>query len=360
VTAIAKASGIPADRLHGFEHGEVAPTGDEVLILADHFRKDFRFLLVDDAVDPDAGVEILFRQCGDELSVGDRLAIAEFVFLCRNEAFLESELGREKPEQPFIFTKRGTNRKRHGQECAAALRAHIGLSERHVIRDIYGTIRDLGIRVFRRRLENSRISGIFIRHPDAGRCILVNIAENMARQRFSAAHELGHALLDQEPVTISMIGEWPSNALVEIRANTFAADFLMPPGLLRSVTRDRWTDPAEVSTWAERLRVSVPALLSALYAAGLVDYEQRGSLRQNTPRPPEPPDPELEGELTAVQRTRKIALLDIGLSKRYVDLCFDGYLQGAISRGRLAEMLLANWAETVEIAELFGRRMGHA
>lgn len=358
VDSISASSGIPAERLGALERGQGEPTGDEILILADHFRKDFRFLLADDARDPDEGVELLFRERGDDLSPVDRVAIAEFAFLCRSEAMLEHELGVAGPGRAFSFRPRGGYFKGQGADCAAALRRHLDLSDKEIARDVFATIRALGMRVFRRRLENSNISGLYMNHPDAGPCILVNLAEGMARQRFSAAHELGHGLLDEKPITMSMVGEWSSADLVEVRANAFASHFLMPPALLGSVARDRWADPAEVSSWAGRLRVSVLALLSALHAAKLIDGDQRPSLRQAAPRPPEPPDPELEGSLIPAQAARKAALLDRGLSKRYVDLCFDAYNVSAISLGLLAEMLLATPGETVEVATLFGRSLG--
>jgi Zn-dependent peptidase ImmA (M78 family) len=358
LNSVSASSGIPAERLGALEYGGSEPTGDEILILADHFRKDFHFFLLDDARDPDEGVELLFRERGKELSPPDRLAIAEFAFLCRSEAMLERELGIVPPLPAFRFPVRGTFFKGQGEQCAAALRQHLALSDREVVRDLFDTIRRLGIRVFRRQLENSSISGLFMNHPEAGPCILVNLAEGMDRQRFSAAHELGHGLLDQKPITMSMIGEWTSTDLVEVRANTFASHFLMPPALLGSIQKERWADPAEVSSWAGRLRVSVPALLSALYAAKLIDSSQRVSLRQTARRPPEPPDPEREGNLTPAQKSRKAALLNHGLSKRYVDLCFDGYNQGVISLGLLAEMLLTTPGETAEIAALFGRSFG--
>jgi hypothetical protein len=156
-----------------------------------------------------------------------------------------------------------------------------------------------------------------------------------------------------------MVGEWNSGDLVEVRANTFASDFLMPPALLSDVDRAKWSDPNEVSSWAERLRVSVPALLSALFGAGLIDAPLRASLRLQVRRPPDPPDPELEGALTSTQIARKRAMLERGLSKSYVDLCFDAYAQGVISRGLLSEMLLATAGETNAIASLFGRVVAH-
>lgn len=359
IGSVASSTGIPQDRLGALEGGRIEPTGDEVLILADHYRKDFQYLLTDGAEDPDEGVELLFRERGDVLPQADRVAIAEFAFLCRSEAMLERELRLEPRRMAFEFRPRGEYRKGHGRDCAAALRKHLNLNDREGVRDVFATIRDMGIRVFRRRLENSNISGLFMNHPEAGRCILVNLAEGMARQRFSAAHELGHAILDADdaPITLSMLGGWNSAELAEVRANAFASHFLMAPGLLSAIPRDHLTNPAEVSAWAGRLRVSVPALLSAFHDARLIGAEQRSWLREAAQRPPEPPDPELEGALTPPQLERKQVLLERGLSGRYVGLAFEAFNAGRISLGLLTELLLSTPAETAEIAALFGRSL---
>lgn len=358
LATLSASSGISAARLVALEHAAEEPTGDEVLILADQFRKDFRFFLGDEAKDAEADVELLFRERPDELSPSDRVGIAEFVYLCRSQAALEGELG-IRPERPGLrFQPRGKYFIGHGSQCARAVRQHLGIGEQEVVRDVFAAMRDMGIRLFRRKLENSAISGLYINHPAAGPCVLVNLAEGLARQRFSAAHEWGHGLMDEKPIIMSMIGEWDSNTLVEVRANAFASQFLMPPALLTSIERARWEDPAEVSRWAGRLRVSVRALLAALVAANLIDGQQREILRSTVRRPPDPPDPELEGDFTTAQVERKKALLERGLSKGYVDLCFDAYTRKAISGGLLAEMLLTTSAGTHEIAALFGRSVG--
>ena len=352
---LAEASGIAVTRLIVLESGQDDPTGDELLILADCFRKDFRFFISDEATDPDDGVELLFREHGGDLSPSDRIAIAEFAYLCRCQAALERELGKARPAS-FKFQQRGSYFKQHGKECAEALRLHLKLGVRGVPRDLFAAMRDLGIKVFRRKLENSDISGLFMNHPEAGLCILVNLAEGMARQRFSAAHELGHALLDKKRVTFSKVGEWDSGVLVEVRANAFASSFLMPASILSDGDRSRWSDPREVTDWAGRLRVSVPALISALYGERLIDETQRASLKLSARRPADdPPDPELEGARTPAQAKRWHALFERGLSKNYVDLCFEAHAQGIISRGLLSEMLLATPSETKAIASLFGR-----
>ena len=354
--ALALNSGIEVDRLAVLEDGSAEPTGDEILILADRFKKDFRYFLSDDAPDPDNGVRLLFRTNGADLPPADRVAISEFVYLCRCQHRLERDLNRHASHPGFRFHPTGNFFKGQGQKCAAALRHHLGLEDNEVIRDVFESMRSMGFKVFRRRLENSNISGLFMRDPEAGPCVLVNLAEGMARQRFSAAHEWGHGLMDDlmddKPIILSTIGNWASNDLIELRANTFASDFLMPPTILLSIG-SQWNEPKVVSDWAERFRVSVPALLTALVAAEMITMEKREELR-SAPRPPEPPDPELEG-VNSTQLSRRSVLLERGISVDYVNLCFEAFSQDVISFGLLCEMLLSNAAEIHEIAQIFGR-----
>ena len=350
--ALALSSGIRADRLAVLEDGGAEPTGDEVLILADRFKKNFRYFLADDANDPNRDVEILFRTNGADLPPADRVAISEFVYLCRCQATLERDLARHPSHPGFQFRPTGSFFIGHGRKCAADLRRHLGLKDNEVIRDVFGSMRSMGFKVFRRRLQNSNISGLFMRHPEAGPCVLVNLAEGMARQRFSAAHEWGHGLMDDKPIILSTIGEWSSGDLVELRTNTFASDFLMPPAVLSSVGT-LWNEPKVISDWAERFRVSVPALLTALVAAKLITKEKREELRSAS-RPPEPPDPELES-VSLIQLQRRRLLLERGISVEYVHLCFEAFSRDLISFGLLCEMLLSSASGVQDIAQLFGQ-----
>jgi Zn-dependent peptidase ImmA (M78 family) len=71
------------------------------------------------------------------------------------------------------------------------------------------------------------ISGFFLNHSSIGLFILVNFGHSRARKRFSYAHEYAHALLDRHnPATVSRIDN--RQKLPEVRANAFAAAFLLP------------------------------------------------------------------------------------------------------------------------------------
>ncbi len=356
---LASTSGISAERLSMLERADTEPSGDELLVLADCFKRDYQFLLSDDAMDGEAEVGMLFRTRGTDISPADRNAIAEFSYLCRCQARLESELEVHVPAAGFSFQPGNAYFKGDATRCASKMRDHLGLARNEVVRDILGLMRSTGIKVFRRRLQNSAISGLFMRHPTAGPCILVNVAEGMERQRFSAAHEWAHALMDGKLLNFSMMRDESAPDLVEVRANVFAARFLIPPDLLAGIGADAWADPDRISEIAARLRVSLPALLYSLSDAKLIDRDQVEAMKARARRVSEAPDPELEGDMMPIQRRRREALVEHGLSAHYVGLCFEAYSRGLITLGLLSEMLLTTPSGAHEVAALFGRTIGH-
>jgi Zn-dependent peptidase ImmA (M78 family) len=358
IVEVASSTGIDAARLVAIEAGQAEPTGDEVLILADHYRCDFKFFISNEQVAPFEQTETLYRAHGSDFTKEDRRAVQDFLYLCETEDFLMRELGR--PPKSFSFAPRGNFFKGHGEAAAASLRAALGHSDREVPRDVYAEFRSVGVHVFRRKLGNSNISGLFIMHPVAGKCALVNHSEDIYRQRFSAAHEIAHAIFDSaQGASVSFEGPNGSD-MVELRANRFASCFLMPPTFLAQLPDPaRWTD-ADAQRWANELRVSCVALAIALKEAKLIDAAAYNRIRNlRVPREAKI-DPELPESLNATQRERKARLLESGLSDHYVGLCFEGFSAGVISIGRLAEALLCSHGELAELAALYGRTLhGH-
>ncbi|RJP22910.1 MAG: ImmA/IrrE family metallo-endopeptidase [Candidatus Abyssobacteria bacterium SURF_5] len=354
---ISQRTGISLERLNGLAAQESEPTGDEVLILADFFKCDYKFFISNEKLAPFEQTELLFRKYGDKLTRDDRWAIQEFLFLCECQYFLLSSMSDYRPH-PFKFEKTGHIYKEHGVAAAAALRRHLGYEPHKVPMDIYDDFRKIGIHVFRRRLIKSSISGLFIRHPVVGPCVLVNYTEDVFRQRFSAAHEAAHAILDDESDFVISFSAWDKEDLSEIRANAFASHLLMPPEFLKKIPVRVW-DLSQVLDWAVKLMVNIDPLLYALCALGLMSTSEMNQIKKRRVRLDKKSDPELPENLSPRARTRKEELLKRGLSDFYVKLCFDAFENGIISGGRLAEMLLITEPEIMEIAALYGRGMGH-
>lgn len=343
-------SGVPSERLLAMEAGEVRPSGDEVLILADFFKCDYRFFVSNEQLAAVEQTESLYRRFGSEFRKSDRRAILEFLYLCECEQMLQEELG--VPKTPFRFIPEGTFYKGHADSAAEALRSHFSYPRQAVPSDVYEDFRKIGFHLFRRRLENSNISGITIRHPIAGVCILVNYDEDVYRQRFTAAHEAAHGILDAgDEVIVSFSRAYKQQDLIEIRANHFAARYLLPPDVVTGIPVRSWNRGAVVE-WAGRLRVSTRALTIALKDAHLINDETAAYLASVSVPAALKVDPEL-ANLSERGTLRKRELIERGLSSSYVALCFEAFDRGLISGGRAAEMLLVDQLELSELASLY-------
>lgn len=347
---VSSQTGIPDNRLRELEAGSLAPSGDEILILADCYKCDYRFFVSNERLAPFEQTENLYRRYGTEFSKSDRWSVQEFLFLCECEAFLARELKRGATAFSFIPT--GTYFKEHAERAAGELRRALGYSDVAVPVDVYADLRKIGIHVFRRRLENSKISGLTVRHPYAGPCVLVNYSEDVYRKRFTAAHEGAHAILDGKDDVIVSFTQWDKKDLIEIRANTFASFYLLPPSVILKLPVTSW-DRTEIVRWASKLHVNTTALAIALKENNLIDKAAFDHLRRVGIRREEKVDPELAG-LAARSLERKRQLLERGLSSSYVALCFDAIFENLITISRAAEMLLVPQGDLPELAALFG------
>src|ERR1700722_2735328 len=103
---VAEATGIDTGRLQLIEAGQVEPSGDEILILADHYRCDFKFFISNEQVAPFDQTDTLYRAHGDDFTKEDRRAVQDFLYLCETEAFLMLELAQRTTK--FKFTPTGT------------------------------------------------------------------------------------------------------------------------------------------------------------------------------------------------------------------------------------------------------------
>lgn len=354
IDAVNQGTGIKPERLKSIESGHSTPSGDEVLILATYYRHDFRVFLDHSSPAPFEQMEILYRRYGEDFLPKDRRAIQEFLYLCEIETFLESELERKK--QTFSFMPKGKHFKTHGERAASALRLFLGYAKNAIPRDVFDDFRQIGFHIFRRCLVNSSISGLYINHPMAGHCLLVNYDEDVYRQRFSACHEAAHAIFDStDSVSVSYkpkTSNYSENQLKEVRANHFASCYLLPPELLPK--NQHWTEDLALS-WAQQFRVSTTALSYSLEKAGLVNDDTAKMIRSVSVPSTEKIDPEASPTLSDKQRSARLELLKRGLSDYYVDLCFEAHHREIISAGRLREALLSDHVETHEISALYGR-----
>lgn len=138
--------------------------------------------------------------------------------------------------------------------------------------DVAAAADKLGVKVFAAKLPD-KVSGVLIRDPSygtpSGFVIFVDEDEPAVRQRFTAAHELGHFVLHKEAVghknedNYLLRSEGMSNRQ-EAEANRFAASLLMPFDLIEAAMRSGITSPRElakhfnVSEIAMSIRLGLP------------------------------------------------------------------------------------------------------
>ena len=192
--------------------------------------------------------------------------------------------------------------------------ASLGLEDRDIPTDIYASLRQGGAHVFRRRLGNSNISGLFVRHPVAGHCLLVNYSEDIYRQRFSAGHEMAHSVYDADAGASVSYVKHQGPDLREVRANRFASCLLLPPATLRALPPPEGWDTGRTLAFARQFRVSCDALGVAIQAAGLASPRRLPASAPCAYHGIEKTDPELAPNLSPRQLERKVRLLELGLS----------------------------------------------
>ena len=111
---VSHATGISEAALAAFENGAGSPTGDDVLILADFYKCDYKFFLSNERLTAFEQTDTLFRRFGNEFSRQDRWAVLEVLFLADVEFYLQSTLGKAPP-RAFTFQKIGDYFKGHGE-----------------------------------------------------------------------------------------------------------------------------------------------------------------------------------------------------------------------------------------------------
>jgi hypothetical protein len=147
-------------------------------------------------------------------------------------------------------------------EAQAIIRAH----QKQAPVNVGAIATALGLKVYAAKLPES-ISGkiVFEERERAerfsGYVIYVNEAEAFERQRFTAAHEIGHFILHRnligDGITDDVLYRSKLTSPQETEANNFAADILMPWNLINEVSGSGVTDIREL---ANRFQVSLTAM----------------------------------------------------------------------------------------------------
>ncbi|MBI4880535.1 MAG: ImmA/IrrE family metallo-endopeptidase [Planctomycetes bacterium] len=230
---IALRLGVSRSTIAQMEGGKRAVSSLELDKLAYLYGRDIRVLLADEFREEDA-LAALFRLHPEVSQKEDILAaLRESVGLGREVTNLERLLGieRDRAALPLYLVRPAQSRwqaVRQGEHAALEERRRLQLGDAP-LPDVAEVLESQGVRTAQLLLPED-LSGLTLFDPEIGPFVVVNNREpghSRLRRRFSHAHEYCHVLLDREQKgTISWTSE--RDTFLEVRANAFAAAFLMP------------------------------------------------------------------------------------------------------------------------------------
>ena len=157
--------------------------------------------------------------------------------------------------------------------------------------DVFGTIDELGIPLVFTPLD--KLLGACVRTSPGVVGLMVTSERDLHLQRFTAAHELGHFLLEHEGILdreVQLPGQTKGRPVVEVEADAFAAEFLMPKWLFRDVARRQgWgrknlEGAGIVYQLSLRLAVSYAATCWGLVSQGFISQDAAAKLDAVRPK----------------------------------------------------------------------------
>lgn len=232
---VARRLGVSRPTVAQMELGNRASTSIELDKLAYLFGRDIREFVADSFEEEDA-LAVLFRaepEIANHEDVADSLRAC--IALGREVTNLEGLLGIDRDLAGVVTYEVAVPRSRwdaiqQGERAAEQERRRLGLGWAPVP-PLPELLETQGVRTGVVDLPEE-ISGITISNQSVGLFIVANRTHAPARRRFSFAHEYAHVLFDRRMKGI-VTRSSERDDLIEVRANAFAAAFLMPPEGIR-------------------------------------------------------------------------------------------------------------------------------
>lgn len=366
---VAQKLGIPRPRLVFIEQGQ-RPV-DSVLLW--RFAELYGKRLVDFLSDDRQPKQLPVTLRGHGLSDEARVELERVYSRACEYAALERRLGTPRHTVPLYVPVEGRAIDQ-GEELAIQERRRLGLGDRPVD-DVFALLESQGIQTFPVSC-NGDLDGGFFFSQDVGPCVFLSSGQWVRRGgsdegapvpqestrlpsfrwRFTVAHEYCHTLVDKGlRGAVCKVGE-QGRQRAEIRANAFAAAFLMPRGALEDVVRELGRRPSQAAVldvirvmW--HFRVSFQAVCHRLENLGLARAPLealagvKGSIVKTMCKlgyDPQSADREFGDWVKNGHRRR---CFQVGAA---------AYQKGLISLGKLAELLDLPREDTAELLTEFG------
>lgn len=211
-------------------------------------------------------------------------ALNRVLDVVRLERLLD-ELGEpERVSQPRteLESPRGGAAIQQGQRFAERVRKLWSLGDDPLGPNLFSLIEDRsGLGIALEPLQE-RIAGLCARIDDLG-IALIDSSAIVGRQRFTVAHELCHLLLG-DGAQVIVDERLTGQSLVEMRANAFAAHFLMPAKAVRRYLRERDVNEEVAVELQYTFGVSLDALLWHLVNLDLISENRRQQIHLVGPK----------------------------------------------------------------------------
>lgn len=230
---VARQLGISGSTIAQIELGNRAVTSLELDKLAYLYGRDIREFFATEFREEDTVVALFRRHPQVAEDEGVLAALRQSVALCRELTSLEHLLGLEQdiaslPIYPLSPPRTTWNAVQQGERVADEERRRLGLGDAP-LPNVADLLETQGVRTVELHLPED-VSGMTLLGEDIGVLIVVNNllpSHRRVRRRFSFAHEYCHAVLDRDQRG-AISRESERDTLAEVRANAFAAAFLMP------------------------------------------------------------------------------------------------------------------------------------
>lgn len=298
-TTVATYLGLSRQAVSAAESGKRAITVDELLKLSDLYRLPPEAFLRPQPRPSQEDFHRVQRRAnasGEKpLDDHDGYEIAAFMDALRAEGGRQRTGARPMGNLPTI-----AGPFRQLSKIADHVRSRSGLNKPPI--NVYKALSDLEIRV--RMTSLNTISGAFIpAAADRSAGVLINASQPPDRQRFSAAHELGHCVLGHAgPGTAEIISPLGRRfGAREVEADSFASELLMPVSLLiGEINHLPKSETLEtlVYSLADRFLVSYQAMIYRLANINVITPSQKEELLKERPS-------EIEGRLKLKQKPKK-------------------------------------------------------
>ena len=218
------------------ELGNRAVTGIELSRLAYLYGRDLRSFVAAEAPGEEDVLVVLFRLHPELSSQEDVLeALRRCMALGRELTNLERLLGIDRDlatvaAYPLPRPRTKWDAIQQGERIALEERRRLGLGL-GALPNVAELLDAQGVRTAQVTLPDD-ISGLTLIEPEIGFFVVANREHHVLRRRFSFAHEYCHVLVDRDQRGLVSRGQ-DRDELLEVRANAFAASFLMPAEAVR-------------------------------------------------------------------------------------------------------------------------------